>query len=266
MIPGVFAASATADRGWTPAVLSPSIWCDDSTNVSDVSGFASAWANKGSIGGSFTQSIAMSRFEILPAELNGRRVLRADGSNDAMFIESAGAGDLFRSVGQGWIFSVFRKRGTDVAPTNRAVVYAPVASGQSRLYQSCGGGQGANVNYMATRRTDGQSTAALAGSATPGQWISRLDAMNWATGAGAIYINGTLDAQNPSLTSTGNTSSTAGMNNRISIAATAVETSAGIWTNYADIDLACVIMGSGSLPDSDERSSLFDWAASRYDL
>lgn len=264
---GFYAAGAMGQGAgpalWTPANLPtlPKIWADWNSAVTAVSGSASAWSNSnGSIGGSFDQSSSGARPAIKTTGLNSKRYLEFDGVDDFMRMTSAGAGGLFRDTGAGWAFTVLRKRGTDSSAI-RGAIYAGVATGNGPSRFNSGVGLASpnqNSAYFSTRRLDGDSTATLAGPATPAGWGLRLDAMDWSTGAAEIYYNGELHASNSSLTSSGNTSDTDSYNSNITVAAAAGTAVPG---GYGDIDVACVLMGNGAVPSQIDRERLEGWAA-----
>lgn len=266
---GFYAAGANTRKRWTPASLpvQPKVWMDWDSAVTEASGAASAWSNsKGSIGGSFSQANAANRPTILTsvAGIGGSRALSFDGVNDWLRMDGSGAGDLFRNTGAGWCFSVIRKRGTDGAGVFRASMYAPQStSGATRFQSAVGSTANSNANILFVRRLDADATTSLVGSSTVGSWIIRCDLMDWSNGDGFVYINGSLDAQNLSLTSSGNTSNTAAFNNRVTIGADASTTTPA---SFADIDAACYLMGSGSLPSTADRERLEGWAAWKLGL
>lgn len=254
---------------WTPANLpvQPQIWVDWDSAVTNVSGAASAWSNsKGSIGGSFSQSTAGNRPAILSsvAGIGGKRALSFDGTNDWIRMDSAGAAALFQNTGAGWCFSVITKRGTDGAGTARASMYAPHATtGATRFQSAVGSAANANANILFVKRLDADSTSSLIGSTAPGSWVIRCDLMDWANGDGFIYLNGSLNAQNLSLTTSGNTSNTGGFNSRVTLGANAAT---GTADSFADIDAACYIIGAGSLPSAANRERMEGWAAWKLGL
>lgn len=263
MITGFFAAQAMnqGPRLWTPADLpvKPAIWCDWDSVVTDVSGFASAWSNsKGAIGGSFSQSAPGNRPEIMVSGVGGRRTLRFDGTDDFLRMSGSGAADIFRNTGAGSIFTVLRKRGVDASAV-RGVVYSSVPAGQSRFSVNVGlSSPGQNIANMSVRRLDDVATGSLNGSTMGTAWRIRMDEMLWSTGAGTIYLDAAVDVSNASLTSAGLTSNTAAGNNNLTIgAASHLTPPAG----FGDIDLACLIVCTGSALSSDNRHKLEGWAA-----
>lgn len=260
MILGAYAAAAMRPSGprlWTPAYLpaQPSIWADWDSSVVDVAGTASDWGSKGTFGGTFSASSGSARPQILTDELSGKRALRFDGVNDMLYMLNFNARDLFRNTGAGWVMQVLRKRGTDASGVNRVAFYAPNDSAATRLQIAVGLSSGANQNSMSAKRLDADPTAVLSAGSTAGAWTIVVALMDWASGAGHLYVNGGLAASNPALTSSGLTSNTPGYNSSVSIASTVGGTS------FADIDVACVLAGSGVLPAGADRERLEGWSA-----
>lgn len=248
---------------WTPAMLSvqPAVWMDWDSAVTVVSGAASEWSNsKGSIGGDFSQATSANRPTIVASDPDiAVRVLSFNGTTAWLRQQSTAAGNIFRQVGAGWAFAVVKKRGADLSGTTRVLVYSPRSTdGATRFQVAVGRPDAPNSNALLVKRLDADSTSQLNGSVTPGDWIIRCDIMDWSQGAGFIYVNGALDASNTSLTTSGDTSDTAAFNNRLSIGADASTATPG---GNADVDLACLIVGSGSLPSIAERQRLEGWAA-----
>lgn len=263
MIPGIVAGTPV-DVAWTPAALTPHVWLDDSTGVTDVSGAASQWDDKSGNGLHFTQSTAGARPTILAAELNGRRVLRFDGTSDFMACPAAGALNLFRNTNKGWLFAVYKKRTADVGASERTIFRSFTASGivAARFVVNAGGPSAANAPTARMRRLDADSLATLSGSSPhSGAWSALLVEVDWQTGGCSIFVDGSLEGSNPSLTSSGVTSNTA--SSRAPVIATSDPASPAA---FGDIDLACLILGQGSLPGSVGRGNLFAWAADRYGL
>lgn len=260
MILGTYAAAAmraSGPRPWTPEHLPapPAVWADWESSLTDVAGAAAEWGSKGTFGGTFGSSTVSARPQILPAELAGKRALRFDGVNDMQYMLNVSARDLFRNKAAGWVMQVLRKRGTDAGGVNRVSFYAPNDSAATRLQLAVGLTSGANRVSMSAKRLDADPTAVLTGGLTSGGWSIVIAMMDWSAGAARLYVDGDLAASNPALTSSGLTSDTPGYNASISIASTVGGTS------FADIDVACVLAGSGVLPAAADRERLEGWAA-----
>lgn len=261
--PYVFAAVGGGTL-WTPINMTavPQIYLDAQDSVvTDVSGFASAISNLGAMGanGDFSQGTSGNRPAILDAELNGKRVLSFDGSNDVLTGGSTAQKNLFRFVSAAWVFTVYKKRSTDGAPAFRYLFYASTTVAAER-FLALAGATGANMPALYGRRLDAESSANIsASSAVSGYYSMTLHGINYATREGKILVDGSVAVSNPTMTTTaGSTSNTASVN-PLSIGATVTGAVA------ADIDLAAII-SSNTQPSTDDVDRLFGWAAHKYGL
>jgi len=264
--PYVFAAAGGGTL-WTPLNMAtvPQIYLDaqDST-VTDVSGFASAISNLGAMGanGDFSQGTAGSQPAILTAELNGKRVLSFDGSNDLLLGASTAQRDLFRNKPAAWSFVVYKKRTTDGSAMTRRIFHCSNGSNANTRFavHASNNPGGTNTPALSVQRLDADTpTALIATGPHVGAYVMALVAINYSTRAGRIYIDGSMDAENTTLTaSTGNTSNTTSAN------------SLSIGARYdgillADIDLAAITL-SNTYPSDSDIDKLFGWAAHKYGL
>jgi hypothetical protein len=246
---------------WTPAHLSvaPKIWLDWGSSVTDVSGAASEWVNRGSLGGALVQATAGFRPTILASELNGRRVLRFDGTDDGMYGDQSTFASLFRQVGYGMALAVYKKRTTDGSGQNRVIFRAPwgTANRGVRFDIQCADPAAANAFRLGVRRLDSDAFSSLVGDASSGAWSIAVADMRWAEGFGAVYQNGSETGRNASLTSAGNTSNTAG----------AYDINVGFFHDvsdgrirFADIDLAAlVVLGETTGMDRQRLEGWYAW-------
>ena len=264
MIPGIMAGQARPVSAalWTPLNMAvvPQIYLDAQDSVvTDVSGFASAISNLGSMGadGDFLQAASGSRPAILDAELNGKRVLSFDGIDDVMTGDTVAQKNILRNVAAGWAFLIYKKRGSDSA--NRRALHIP-AGGVAVPRLVVWAGLADNKPAMQARRLDADTTVTASSTTTAvGAYAMLLHTVNYATRAGRIYKNGSLDVDNPTFTAAaGNTSDTA------SVEAIAIGARTG-GVVPADIDLAAGVVSRETPSDSDIEK-LFGWAAHKYGL
>lgn len=243
--------------------VKPKLIVDELSAVTNASGFASQANDRSGNGLHFTQGTSGARPEILPAELTGGRVLRFDGSNDFMACSVSGALDLYRNTGAGWVFSVYKKRGTDGAAQDKTLFRSQNNIGATRFALQVGSSlSGANRPELGVRRLDGDSFSTLGATAAhSGAWVMVLATQNWSTRAGSLYIDGALDASNSTLTSAGATSNTASNSGLV----LGIDLASG-GTRFADVDLAALVAGSGSLPTMGEIDKLFGCYAWRRGL
>ena len=253
---------------WTPLNMGtvPAIYLHMNESViTDVSGSASAVGNLGSLGsdGDFSQSVSGNRPLILNNELNGKRVLRFDGSNDVLVCASTAARDLFRNKQAAWAFFVYKKRGTDTTATARYLLYAAKNDGAVRfgvLSADSASGR-ANKPLMYARRLDTDAVAQLdSPNARSGSYVMAMHSATFSTRAGLIRENGSIAASNATLTSSGG--------------ATTSDTAAAVGTPLAigafhsgalpsDVDLAAVVIGNAPLL-AGEAERLEGWAADQW--
>lgn len=268
MIPGIVAGQMRADTGpalWTPLNMAtvPPIYLDaqDST-VTDVSGFASAISNLGSYttNGDFAQATAGNRPAILEAELNGKRVLRFD--SDFITCNTSVARNMLAAQAAAWSFLVYKKRATDGADTARFALQVTDNAGGTRFNHSVGWSTsgGANKQTMSVRRVDGAAAVTLiAATAKSTTYAMGLEAVNLSTRLGRIYLDGSIDAENATLTP-----STGVFSNTLSSLPLSIGASS-TGTFPSDIDLAAIAIGNVYPSDSD-IDKLFGWAAHKYGL
>ena len=89
----------------------------------------------------------------------------------------------------------------------------------------------------------------------------RVDLADWANGDVFMHVNGALNASDTATMSSGITSNVAGPGLMIGKGGTPSTGAA-----YADIDLAALVVGSGSIPGADDIDRLFGWAAWTFGL
>lgn len=80
---------AAGSSGWTPLSLSPTLWLDasDAATITSSGGAVSAWANKGSAGGSFDQATAAAKPTTGATTQNGHNVITFDGTDDLLTLD-----------------------------------------------------------------------------------------------------------------------------------------------------------------------------------
>lgn len=269
MIPGIAAGQMRVPAGgslWTPLnmVTVPQIYLDAQDSVvTDVSGFASSISNLGAMGvnGDFSQGTAANQPAILEAELNGKRVLRFDGTNDLLVGNTSAQKDLFRATTAAWSFFIYKKRTSDGSAIQRRMFHCSTATTISpRFTSEAGNAIGANRPGILGRRLDGDSQATMSSSTVVvGVYSMNLYALNYSNRTARIYIGGVLDNENTTFTaSAGSTSNTASVD-PLTIGARHGATIA------ADVDIAAIVISNTYPPDSD-IDKLFGWAAHKYGL
>lgn len=246
---------------WTPASLTvpPSLWLDDQSAVTDVSGLASQWNDRSSNGWHATQGTSGNRPTIVASALNGHRVLRADG-NDALSLP-IGSRSLFRNVTSGWIFCVANKTGSDVGATSRRVIVWTNNSTSARfgLYWDDATSGAQNRLVIGARRLDAGAYNRLESTTTSvGAWVMALAAVDWSARTINLYINGSLDG-----TVTGAFDASGATSNSTS-ADVSLYASPSISAPWVG-DNAAALAGV-TIPGSGDIDRLFGYYAHRYGL
>lgn len=252
---------------WTPASLSvaPKIWLNDDSTVTDAGGGAcSQWNDISGNGHNFSQPTSGNRPSIIASGLNGRRVIRFNGTSGFMQSGTGGVLDIFKNVAAAWAISALVKT-TDVTEDRRFVFMSAtnVGSGAGRFDYAAGfpAAGGANKPYTFGVRTDGGVSQGATGSAARTGAYMYLGACDFAAGSAAIHIDGSLDASSSGLwTGGGNTSNTS--------AAVAHKLGCNLpgTTGFYDGDIGEIIVGAGSLPTAGEIDKLFGYLAHRWGL
>lgn len=248
---------------WTPALLPtrPAIWMDWDSPVTNVSGAASAWADdKGSIGSSFIQANSLERPTILAGELNGKRVIRFNGTSQ--FLWSSGARDIYRNTGAAWVFIVARKRALDVSPTNRYLWSVASGANNARFNVRNGSvGTGDENRYVCGfRRLDSAGTGLLSGPvAANNAWQIIHTDMDYANAVGYLYVDGALDTSATILTPGLTSDTESNTNSSPCIGASRFGSAAA--SGFSNSDVACVIAGRDSLLSTADLRRLEGWAA-----
>ena len=250
---------------WSPSQLAtpPRLWFNDDSSVTDAgSGACSQWNDVSGNSLHVTQNTSGARPTIVNNEQNGRRIIRFDGTDDYMTTTGANALNMWQNQGKGWIAAAYKKRNTDGAGTARTVIAGDNGSLSTRLNMSAGSTIAANKPSSSARRLDADSAAQLTASATAaGSYVMALMLMDWTNGDGFLWVNGALDVSNTSLTSSGNTSNTAG--SRVTLGA--FSSSLPAVNGFGDIDLAEILCGR-ALPTSTEIDKTFGYLAWRWGL
>lgn len=243
---------------WSPAALSPVIWLDDESTITDVSGYASVVYDRGTQGSDFSQTNSSLRPQIINSLLAGRRGLRFDGSSQ--FLQRT-MNSLMRNTASAQVFSVYKRRSSSTGyrrlfsvvhdfpslnNTRFGAFVGHATAGKAPWLQTEGVGGGSEVNLEATLSLD------------PTAWGFHFFQRDFAGGGAALWSNGTLQSQLTGLLSANSTN----IANTRDIYIGCYQ--AG--TQFGDIDLVCLIVMQGTVIGTDDRQRLEGWAAWRYGL
>lgn len=247
---------------WTPANLAspPIAWFNDSSTLTGTT-TCSQWNDISGKNNHLVQSIAGNQPQIVANGLNARRVM----SFATSYLNTGSGTAISRNTGAFWAIVVYRKRTVDASATGRRMLNCCVGgAGQStRLAIEVGNTAAANGIRLDARRLDGDSTALLAGpSSNPPNWHMLLGVVDYSTGTGQIYMDGASVAQASNWVSEGLTSDTAAY---AGLTIGAYNSSNAI-QEFADIDVAEIVVGQDSVPASGDIDKIFGYAAWRWGL
>jgi hypothetical protein len=267
MIPFPFQAGQFGRSGsgvlWTPRLLGtvPPAWYNDESSISIPSGSeVSALGSLGSANFDLSQSVSANRPARVLSGLNGRRTILFDGSNDRMATSAIQAQDQFRNVSTGFVAAVYKKTAAG-AGANQNIAINYTNGSAARFTLGCNDPTAGRENRprLSVRRLDADSVGVLAASSGGSTaWQMVIATMDWANGDGTLYVDGTQDAQNLALTSSGSTSNTQA-NLPFTLGA------ANDGTTASDIELAEYLQVA-YLPSASEIEKLFGYFAHRWAL
>jgi hypothetical protein len=246
---------------WTPANLTnpASLWYDDQSTLTNVSGNCSQRNDRTGNGWNQTQTTSGQRPQIISGGLNGLTTLRYDGSNDCLNITSSALG-IYNAASAGWMFGVYQKTNTDATTVSRRVFVFTNNGGGARLglYWDDGTSGAQNRLVIGARRLDAGTYNRLQSSTTLSmQWVAVLACVSWTGRTIDLYINGSLDASaTGSFDSSGVTSAT-------NSATATTGAASGGGTAWAG-DEACSLCGNAITTDDIDR--LFGAYMWRYGL
>lgn len=231
-------------RPWTPADLSvtPSVWVDHGSDVTDVGGYASALENRGGAGGSFSQPTAAYRPAILANGLNGKRVLSFDGNDDRLYTQSPAAGALLQNKSRASLFYVLRSKG--ITSRWQIVVYVPQTGGDKLGYLY---GTPGNLNRALGASTSA-GVAVYSGSTTTSWEVGYAD-VDLVAKVSSHYHNGYSGTQATGIASTASSFGSGPSSSD------AVQIGANWWaaSDALNAELAALLVFDDVLPVSDRR-------------
>jgi hypothetical protein len=248
-------------NGWTPANLGspPYVWPTNTSTITDNGGFCQLWEDSRGNGRNFVQASGTDRPTIDYTGIGGLRTIVGD-TNDIMQASGGSARDIFKFASAGYIFFIFERNSSAGGGVSRILLFTGNNSGnQVRFSILCDVAAAPDCLAMNVRRLDADSPTLLTGSTTvnTGPHMG-LAIMDWSTGAAEVWVDGTLDGSNGSLTSAGSTSNTSANANLGLFASPAL-------TAYADVGVPEFWAGP-YLPTSTEIDQMFGYAAHKYGL
>ncbi len=254
----------SAPLPWRPSGLAapPQVWLADDSVVVD-SGVVSEWRDVGSAGIHFSSTTTTRPAVLNDASIRGRQIVRFDGTDDRLLNSTAAGLAIMRNVTSGWAFAVYRKRSLDTVTGDRPIIWLPRGgSTAARFLLACSSGSTKNRPVVAGRRldTDGFSGAAAPAEVTSTDWRMVYGIANYGVNSATLHLNGELITHATGVWGAGGATSNTSSTNPATIGASASGAA------YTDIDLACLLIGTNSVPGDADIDRLFGWAAHRYGL
>jgi hypothetical protein len=231
----VFTSSSEA---FSPLSLSPALW------LSDTGSDVSIWSDISGNNRHATQATVGSRPAIIASALNGRQVRRFDGVDDFLSL-TTGLG-MLRNVPGATVIAVYK---WITNPTTLETVFlASVAGAPGTSRALLAAGIVSRKLVSGGRRLDTDIfTSASSTADNPTSYFVHSGVLNYANSNAFQYVNGSLDGQNTSFQTDGNTSDT-------DSDAINIGTSDTGFSSCANIDLAEILVFPTALSDTDRQN------------
>jgi len=253
-------AAAAAPWDYSDLANPPDLWLDDQSSISGGGSNVTQWSDRSGNARHYTEHTFPP--QAASAVLNGYRVIRFNGSNQHLNGNSA-AQNIIDNTAVLWSFFVYKTNTTDGSGTDRALQTYQDSAGTSTMYLvAAGRSAGKNKPNIAGRRVPADSASSLLASAEyPQVWTMLLVSEDFQNRTLDMWINGEHDGQlTGAFGSSGNSGGGVSAYARIGAGG---GSGAAIHLNG---DIALVISGRDTLPDSDEIDKIFGKAAHYYGL
>ena len=263
MIRHIMTAGNAQTRLWTPSELTtpPTVWLNDQSRITITSLLVSSWFSLPKDNWDFTNA---SRPTPLSAgatdSLGGKRTLSFQGTAAHLSVGSGISGDIFRNTNAVWFMAIMKKIALDGSNTNRVVLFnSTITSAVPRFCVRLGTATTKNTFQIQVRGSDAESTKTLADSSelADTNFHIFMATMSYITQEGKLYIDGVEVASNSALTDSAAATSDTGSVNALDLCALNS-------TQWADVVLGEVLIGTGSVPSTDERYRLEGYLAHRW--
>lgn len=262
--------SISVRRLWTPADLAtpPSIWLNDTSSVTNVSGAASQWDDISGNGYHVSQTTSANRPAITAAAQNGLRALTFDGATDQLQTTSGVATrQLFTNVTAGWIMYVAKKVSADVSGAYRFAVHVPAgnAGGNARAAMMMGSiSPNGGIPMAIGRRLDADSnTTVVSSNGVRTNWLTSIGTMDFANRTVTLYVDGAQVAQSTTMSASGGATSNTASFTEITISGNNPSSPTAA---ACDMVVGEILIGGGYLPTPTEIEKLAGWAAWKWGL
>ncbi|WEI20151.1 hypothetical protein PY247_10745 [Acinetobacter proteolyticus] len=240
---------------WLPSNLATpaKMWLDASNSIVDGSNRISQLTDLSGNGFHTTQSNNTNK----PVLTSGNAVF--NGTNRYM---DGAAIDLFKNIGQGYIFAVASKSSIDGSAIERPIIGWSNNAASYRLGLLMGNNTHANKILFGGRRLDGDAYDGVESSftITTNRMYIMCGVVNYNSREIKLYIDGQLNvSKTNAFTGSGNTANTSSSRSRIGSNFVATP------TTYGDVSLKTALSDNQLISDS-ERQKMEGWAAHKYGL
>lgn len=253
---------------WNPSYLlnKPKLWIDCENVTVDSFDRISQATDISDSGYNYTQPIDNQKpIHVFEPSLN-RKVIFFDGNDDNLVNLKAQA--IARNISKFWAFAVYKKKSTDNAGQFRTILQfnrGDSSGANARIGVYAGFSTAANTGAISVRPTDGVASSVSKTGAVKSQvWTSLFSQWDGDAAQMSLSQDGVFNSSSASGIAT-TTSNTAPSVTPATIGCGAAGTSISK-DSFADVYLACLVVGSGSTPTIEERQKLEGWAAHTYGL
>ncbi len=230
------------------------MWQKETGLVDAGGGAISQWTDESGNNWHLTQSTAAFRPVIVSNALASRPAAIFDGSNDFLLGVSA-SNAIYRAKTYGWAMHLYKKTATGSA-ADRAMFGARFPS-VGWLTTYLGSTRGSTKPVLLARRLTTDSAQFIDGSTLTADWHMYLGVVDWGSGTGTMYIDGSVAATASPFTSSGTTAN---------VDASEVTLGAGASSGlFADVTIAEHLAGNATL-SSGEIDKLFGYMAWKWGL
>lgn len=198
-------------------------------------------------------------------------VIKFDGVDDSLY--NLGAQAISRNISKFWTFCVYKKTSTDSTPLSRNLIVfnkGNIDNSVARIPIQIGSTTLANASSFYIRPVDGLTDNGLI-VANQSSQIWNMNYYEWDGVGESLLLR--QDGVSTSQATTGlatTTSDTQATVAPVMLGCGTFGTNSNALTinrgGFADISLACVLVGSGTLPTPLEMQKLEGWAAHKYGL
>lgn len=232
---------------FSPASLSGlQLWldADDAASLTLVSGAVSQWGDKSGKANHATQGTAAARPTVLANILNGKPVVRFDGSDDSLSLATAGALAITRNKPGVTLIALHRLTASYISGTGRPVIYMSIGTSDRARAVLVRSFSFANGAATGGRRLDADAYQEADSGTNHGMsWLLQVGLFDHVNATATNVINGTTSGVKNPFQTAGNTSDTSSQ----------VATIAAQGTVYTACDIAEILVYDRVLSASERQ-------------